>query len=107
MILPPQAKFGDLVVYFRGSQVPFIVRRTKFSEPSSREIEQMEMEQKLEGLGVDCSLSDIIQCMIIGESLVNGFGELARDEVAMTSNDKWSPLKKAFEQGPKTMFVLS
>ena len=107
MILPPQAKFGDLVVYFRGAQVPFIVRRTKFSEPSSREIEQMEMKQKLEGLGVDCSSSDLIQCTIIGESLVNGFGELARDEVAMTSNDKWSPLKKAFEQEPKTMFVLS
>jgi hypothetical protein len=67
----------------------------------------MEIKQKLEGLGVDCSSPDLIQCTIIGESLVNGFGELARDEVAMTSNEKWSPLKKAFELGPKTMFVLS
>jgi hypothetical protein len=107
MILPPQARFGDLVVYFRGARVPFVVRRSESPCPLAREIQQMEVKQKLEELGVDCSSYDLEQCTIIGECLVNGFGDLVKDEVTTTSEENWSPLKKLFEKGLKTMFVLS
>jgi hypothetical protein len=107
MILPPLAKFGDLVVYFRGARVPFVVRRSESPYPLERENQQMEVKQKLEGLGVDCSSYELEQCVIIGECLVNGFGDLARDEVTTTGEENWSPLKRLFEKGPKTMFVLS
>ncbi|PMD45461.1 hypothetical protein L207DRAFT_508342 [Hyaloscypha variabilis F] len=106
IILPPGAKFGDLVVYFRGARVPFIVRRTESPSPLEQETRRTQAKEKLKDLGVDCSV-ELEHCKIIGEALVNGFGELARDEVEMNSVKKWSPLKKSFQEGPKTMFVLS
>ncbi|KAE9375837.1 hypothetical protein N431DRAFT_437312 [Stipitochalara longipes BDJ] len=106
MILPPQAKFGDLVVYFRGARVPFVVRRPESPSIYEQEIRQAEVKEQLKSLGVDCTV-ELEHCVIVGEALVNGFGELARDEVAMISEDKWSPLKKSFEGGLKTIFVLS
>lgn len=106
MILTPGAKFGDLVVYFRGARVPFVVRRSESPQSLEREIRQMEVKEGLKSLGVRCT-AELEHCRIIGDCLVNGFGEMARDEVATTSEDKWSPLKKSFEKGPKTMFVLS
>jgi Heterokaryon incompatibility protein (HET) len=106
MILPPDAELGDLVVYFRGGRVPFVVRRSEPPFPLERETRHMEVKEGLKALGVDC-ISELVHCKIIGECLVNGFGELARDEVARTTEDEWSPLKKSFEKSLKTMFVLT
>jgi len=106
MILPPDAKFGDLVVYFQGARVPCVVRRFESPYPLEREIGQIEVKEGLKGLGIE-GTTNLEHCKIIGKCSVNGFGELARDEVAMTSEDKWSPLKMSFEKCPKMMFVLS
>lgn len=76
VLLPPAAQFGDLVVYFPGSKVPFLVRPIKTCG-----IMESQVESELTSGGlplIDCT-ERYMECTVIGECWINCFAETASE----------------------------
>jgi hypothetical protein len=76
VLLPPDAKFGDLVVMFPGAKVPFLVRQASvcdMEDASTWRVHRGNLP-RIETAKL------YVECALVGECWVNRFDELMREE---------------------------
>lgn len=76
ILLPPTASFNDLVVYFPGAKVPFLVRPT-----STSRILTSGDARRISGDLPHLTLTEqLTTCELIGECWINNFDQIAREQ---------------------------
>ncbi|KAK0384556.1 hypothetical protein NLU13_8642 [Sarocladium strictum] len=76
VLLPSEAKFGDLVVLFPGAKVPFLVRKKRvcgMEHWSTRKLHGGNLPNME-------TAKSYVECALVGECWVNGFADIAREE---------------------------
>ena len=76
VLLPLEAKFGDLVVMFPGAKVPFLVRKkhvSRMDEIAARKVHRGNLP-RIE------TAKKYVECALIGECWVNGFKEMVMED---------------------------
>lgn len=73
-LLPLEAQFGDLIVYFPGAQVPFLVRRL-----GSAATEAPDYQDSTAGLRFADDVEDHIHCELVGECWINDFPQIEQE----------------------------
>jgi hypothetical protein len=76
VLLPPEAKFGDLVVVFPGAKVPFLVRSKYVCG-----MEHWSTQKVHRGNLPRIETAELyVECALVGECWVNGFEEIGRED---------------------------
>lgn len=73
-ILPLEAQFGDLIVYFPGAQVPFLVRRL-----GNASTEGLHYQDSTAGLRFADDIEYHVQCELVGECWINDFPQIEQE----------------------------
>ncbi|KAH7163596.1 heterokaryon incompatibility protein-domain-containing protein [Dactylonectria estremocensis] len=76
ILLPPTAQFGDVVAYFPGAKLPFLVRPIKTCIIMES---QVKSELTSGGLPLIDYTERYMECSIVGECWINRFAEIASD----------------------------
>ncbi|KAK9415776.1 putative Heterokaryon incompatibility domain-containing protein [Seiridium unicorne] len=114
-LLPPQADFRDLVVWFPGAKVPFVVRRMpEFpSELYSAALcgqdgneDNLQTERLSEDLVFVDGTEEHLACELVGECWTNDFEEIARKEINQIMFSTFSDYSIIILSRNKTLYVF-
>ncbi|KAI0153737.1 heterokaryon incompatibility protein-domain-containing protein [Pestalotiopsis sp. NC0098] len=73
-LLPLEAQFGDLIVYFPSAQVPFLVRRLE-----NASTEALDYQDSTAGLRFADDIEYHVQCELVGECWINDFPQIEQE----------------------------